>query len=321
MNQIAATPSRILPADGFPNLRSKLPFSFGHTFDPDFRAIVEHSANAVLVTDADLDAPGPTIRFVNRAFTGITGYAAEEVLGRSPRMLHGLETDQMVLRSIGVALREGKTSRAKVVNYNRDGKPFWSELKIVPLFGQNGRVRQFVAFQSDCTDDQQRYQQMRDMAQRDALTGVASRRAFLDRVELHLSTEGVQLAFAFLDIDHFKLINDTHGHAAGDAVLMGLTDVLGANTRRSDVIGRLGGEEFGICMPKIRLPEAQTLVARLRASVAGQPFPTTVGAVGATCSIGLTMSQPGDGTADLMARADRALYRAKHEGRNRVCVG
>ena len=155
----------------------------------------------------------------------------------------------------------------------------------------------------------------------DALTGVASRQAFLDGVELHLSKEGFQLAFAFLDIDHFKLINDTHGHAAGDAVLMGLTDVLGANTRRSDVIGRLGGEEFGICMPKIRLPEARTLVARLRASVAGQPFPTTVGAVEATCSIGMTMSQPGDGTADLMARADSALYRAKHKGRNRVCVG
>ena len=305
-----------------PVLRSSLPFSFGHDFEPDFQAIVESSENAVMVTDADLDAPGPIIRFVNRAFTRITGFGADEVLGRSPRILQGPETDQKVLRSMTNALRRGEIGRCKVINYSRDGKPYWTELKIVPLLGRDGRARQFVAFQSDCTDDQVRFQEMRDMAQRDALTGVASRRAFLEKVDQHLATARTsQLAFAFLDMDHFKQVNDLHGHAAGDAVLMGFADVLGANTRRADVIGRLGGEEFGIFMPKICLPEARTLAARLRASVAAVPFATPVGAIAATCSIGLTMSQPTDTTADLMARADLALYRAKREGRNRVCIG
>lgn len=305
-----------------PVLRSTLPFSFGHTFEPDFRAIVEYSANAVLVTDPDLDLPGPTIRFANAAFTRLSGYTPEEVLGRSPRMLYGPETDHTVLDGINAALRQGRAGRGKVVHYTRDGKPYWIDLKVVPLLGPDGRVRQFVGFQSDCTEEQLRYHQMRDMAQRDALTGVASRRSFLERVEHHVAlAEAGTLGFAFLDLDHFKRVNDSHGHATGDAVLMGFADVLGANTRRADVIGRLGGEEFGICMPKIYLPEARALATRLRASVAGQPFPTPVGAIAATCSIGLTMSRPGDSTADLLARADVALYRAKREGRNRLCIG
>jgi diguanylate cyclase (GGDEF)-like protein/PAS domain S-box-containing protein len=317
MNINVVTPSPI----SAPILRSTLPFSFGHEFEPDFRAIVECADDAVIVTDTDLDAPGPTIRFVNPAFTRLTGYTAEDVVGGSPRMLQGPESDHEVLRRITAALRKGEIGQGKVINYGRDGRPYWIDLKIAPILGPDGRPRQFVAFQRDCTEDQQRFIAMRDLALRDALTGVASRRALLDEVSRHLAaTHTGEVAFAFLDIDHFKRINDTHGHAVGDAVLMGLADVLGANTRRADAIGRLGGEEFGICMPKIRLSEARTLASRLRASVAAQPFATQVGLVAATCSIGLTMAKPGDRTEDLLARADQALYRAKHEGRNRVCL-
>ncbi len=238
-----------------------------------------------------------------------------------PRMLYGPETDHAVLQGITATLRRGQIGRGKVIHYSREGKPYWIDLKIVPLLGPDGRARQFVGFQSDCTEDQIRYHQMRDMAQRDALTGVYSRGTFIAELDRHLATaEPGQLAFCFLDLDHFKRVNDEHGHAAGDAVLMGFADVLGANTRRADVIGRLGGEEFGVCMPQIRLPEARALAARLRASVAAVPFATPVGAIAATCSIGLTMARPGESTADLMARADLALYRSKREGRNRVCI-
>lgn len=316
--------TRLHPADAMaaPILRSTLPFSFGHAFEPDFRAIVESSANAVLVTDPDLDQPGPIIRFVNAAFTQLTGYTAAEVLGRNPRLLQGKDTDRAVLAGIKAALLQGRTGRGRVVNYHRSGRPYWIDLKIVPLLGPDGRVRQFVAFQSDATDEQLRYDNMCELAQRDALTGVATRRTFVEGMEQHLKTaKPGTAAFAFLDLDHFKNVNDSHGHATGDAVLMGFADAVGANTRRADLVGRLGGEEFGIFMPRINLPEARTLAARLRASVAGQAFPTPVGPIQATCSIGLTVSRPGDSAADLLARADRELYRAKREGRNRVCIG
>lgn len=301
--------------------RQGLPFSISDDSGLDFRAIVECSANSVMVTDADWSPPGPTIRFVNAAFTRLTGYEPEMVLGCSPGILHGPDTNHDVLQGIMNEARMGRSARGKVVHYTRSGKPYWVDLKIVPLPGPDGRIRQFVGFQSDITEDQTRFDQMRELEERDALTGVSNRGAFLDRLQDHLTmATSDRLGFAFIDVDHFKAINDMYGHATGDAVLMALTDVLGANTRRADLIGRLGGEEFGICMPRILLPEARALASRLRAGVAGQPFPTPAGPIAVTCSIGLTMSLPGDGALAVMARADQALYRAKHGGRNRVCV-
>lgn len=288
---------------------------------PDFRAIVECAEDSVIVTDADLDAPGPTIRYVNPAFTRLTGYLAAEVIGRSPRMLQGPGSDAEVLRAIAAALRRGETGEGKVINYGRNGKPYWIDLKIVPLFGVDGRVRQFAAFQRDCTLDQFRLDEMRNLAERDVLTGVANRRTLLNQIQTRLISEGGgELGFAYLDIDHFKRVNDTHGHAVGDAVLMSFADVLAHGLRRTDMLGRLGGEEFGVFMPGIRRHEARALAERLRLSVEGTPFATPAGPLPVTCSLGLALAQRGDTLSALLARADAALYAAKREGRNRVVM-
>jgi diguanylate cyclase (GGDEF)-like protein len=123
---------------------------------------------------------------------------------------------------------------------------------------------------------------------------------------------------AFIDVDHFKRVNDQFGHAAGDSVLFGVADRLAENIRRSDILGRVGGEEFAVCMPNVTLQDARALAERLRRAVTLAPFETPVGPVPVTVSIGVAARKAGDDVAHLMRRADAAMYAAKRAGRDRV---
>ncbi|MDB5413082.1 MAG: hypothetical protein JWR10_1417 [Rubritepida sp.] len=284
----------------------------------DFRAIVDGAEDAVMVTDADLDAPGPTIRYVNPAFTRLTGYTAEQAIGRSPRMLQGPGSDPDMLRAISVALRHGEGIEARVLNYGRDGTPCWIDLRIVPLAGTGGGISHFAAFQRPCAPENSG---LDELAGRDALTGLASRRALVNMVRQHLLDDAAEhLGFAYLAIDNFKRLSEADAPPIGDALLMGFADILRANLRRSDAPGRLGGEEFGICMPGIRLPEARALAGRVLASVQAQPFATPAGPIAITCSIGIGMAQRGDTLHELLERADAALDSARRQGCNRVVI-
>ncbi len=165
--------------------------------------------------------------------------------------------------------------------------------------------------------------QHRERSECDPLTGIGNRRHLARRIA-ELFPAGEQdsrpLALAQIDIDHFKRINDTHGHAAGDRVLVTLAALLRENTRTGDVLVRLGGEEFLIILPDLEPAQAADFCERLRGRVASHAWPD-IGGVGAlTVSIGLVGAPPYDEAA-LMLAADRALYRAKSEGRNRLCVG
>nr|WP_314071453.1 diguanylate cyclase [uncultured Roseococcus sp.] len=288
---------------------------------PDFRAIVDSLQHTVVVTDAVLDPPGPTILYVNPAFTRMTGYAPDEVIGRSPRLLQGPGTDQITIRSIGAALRRGEGGIWKLMNQGRDGAPYWVELRIAPLRGAEGRVDQFVAFQRPSHPDMEWADVAGADTGRDALTGLPDRRTLLAEVQRHLQGRGAgQLCFAYLSIDHFAALTAAET-SMRDAVLLGFADILSANLRRSDGLGRLGGEEFGISMPGIRPAEAQALAERLRRSIEAQPIATPAGPLATVCSIGLSMGRPGETLAELVERADSALEAARRAGGNRVVSG
>jgi len=161
-----------------------------------------------------------------------------------------------------------------------------------------------------------------EMAHTDSLTGVYNRRHFfeLSSVEmLSAETNARALCVLMLDADHFKKVNDMHGHAAGDAVLKHIVRICLGALRRNDFIGRLGGEEFAIVLPETTLIGAMATAERLRQSVEVSHISTEGKIITVTVSIGIATLEPSDRDMEtLLDRADKALYQAKKEGRNRV---
>jgi diguanylate cyclase (GGDEF)-like protein len=152
----------------------------------------------------------------------------------------------------------------------------------------------------------------------DALTGVLNRGAFQERLDEALAAPDRQpVVLALLDLDHFKLVNDRHGHPAGDRALRRFCEIVQAEARLDDALGRLGGEEFGLLLAGTDLAGAHSFADRLRATVARE---TAAGEVGLTVSIGLAEGEPGTPAKDLLRSADVALYSAKGAGRNRVAL-
>ena len=169
----------------------------------------------------------------------------------------------------------------------------------------------------------QALEQIRQLATHDDLTGLLNRRAMLDRMQLeqHRSLRsGSPLLIAQLDIDHFKAVNDTHGHAAGDLVLQSFADTVRRNVRDTDVLARWGGEEFVLLLCDTPAADAVTLMERLRQVVQAMQVPVPEGGepITVTVSIGLARHTPAHPLAGTLERADRALYAAKAGGRNRV---
>lgn len=166
-------------------------------------------------------------------------------------------------------------------------------------------------------------EQIRQLATHDDLTGLLNRRAMLDRMQLEQRRSlrsGSPLLIAQLDIDHFKAVNDTHGHAAGDLVLQSFADTVRRNVRDTDVLARWGGEEFVLLLCDTPAADAVALMERLRQAVQAMqvPVPQGGGPITVTVSIGLARHTPADPLAGTLERADRALYAAKAGGRNRV---
>jgi len=163
-----------------------------------------------------------------------------------------------------------------------------------------------------------------DMARRDPLTGCLNRRSVLEGAALEFARfkrYGNPLTYAMLDIDNFKQVNDTHGHAAGDAVLNQLVEIAHEIVRKTDIFGRVGGEEFAIILPETDLAGAQVFAEKLRMSIERTIIRWDGETIAFTVSIGLgVVSEPDQSEQQALSRADKALYQAKQTGRNRVAV-
>jgi len=164
-----------------------------------------------------------------------------------------------------------------------------------------------------------------DLSTRDPLTGLANRGTalaeFQNRFGLSLRYNR-PISVVVCDLDHFKNVNDTYGHGAGDFVLHAFGERVLANLREADLAGRIGGEEFLLVLPETDLGGARQLAERLRKAIASVPMPLPTGALNVTCSLGIAERTAGDLEAgQLLARGDAALYRAKEGGRNQVCEG
>ncbi len=301
-------------------------------------AALEQSSDAILITDANLVAPGPTIVYANAAFAKLTGYPLEELIGKSPRILQGPQTSAKVLQDLREKLSNGKHFAGCTVNYRKSGEPFEIEWHASPIYGTDGKVMQFLSIHRDVTERANFERQISQYSQllvesnarqeelvranrkllalatTDGLTGLANHRHFhqeLARIRPSLAVTSLML----LDVDHFKSFNDEFGHPAGDAVLTELANVLRACVRENDLLARYGGEEFAILLPGQDADHALAVAERVRLGVqekVSRQRPVTV-------SIGVATAETGDGDDNkLIDDADVALYAAKAAGRNRV---
>lgn len=184
------------------------------------------------------------------------------------------------------------------------------------------RVRNHLAFQQTAADLRVANAELRRLAATDPLTGVFNRRRFLELAETEmrrLGRNGRAFGLIMMDVDHFKSINDTRGHAAGDHVLKAMADTCVGHLRTVDAVGRLGGEEFAILLPETDLPGVRLTAERLRESLGGLEVPINADTINFTISAGYTaVSDARDTVDDALKRADEALYQAKKLGRNRA---
>lgn len=292
--------------------------------DIPFEQVVAFADDAVVVTEASpLDDSGPRIVYANDAFSDITGYTPEEVLGLTPRVLQGPDTDPETRQRIRAALEQGEPVREEILNYTKGGRPYWIDMHIVPLRTPEGDITHYAAIERDITQRKRKETLLADLAFKDPLTGLNNRRGFAEIAQSLLANAQRQdraLALAMLDIDHFKRVNDSHGHDAGDEVLCALARTLRTSVRESDVLGRFGGEEFAILLPGADGEGARGVLEKCRSRVAEAPITLRSGtAVPITVSIGfVTLSPEVWSLQALIKRADMALYDAKGAGRNRV---
>lgn len=163
--------------------------------------------------------------------------------------------------------------------------------------------------------------ELRKLAELDPLTNTFNRRSFLnllDKAESSANRRQTPLSILLIDLDHFKQINDTHGHARGDEALCHFVKLATACLRNEDVLGRIGGEEFAAFLPDAAMADARLIAERLRAHIAAHPFAGTQGPIPLTISIGIAQCQSGETIETALHRADAAMYRAKENGRNRI---
>lgn len=181
--------------------------------------------------------------------------------------------------------------------------------------------RRYLMVVRDITERRHSAEELRRLLTEDHLTGVLNRHCFLERAERELSRQvrhGGRCCIAMVDADYFKAVNDTHGHAAGDAALRAIADVLQTETHEDDLVGRLGGEEFAVMMPAATPELAEQVAERLRAGVAALRLEHEGRPILLTVSVGIAEGSRAD-LKQLLINADAALYDAKHAGRNRVC--
>jgi diguanylate cyclase (GGDEF)-like protein/PAS domain S-box-containing protein len=283
---------------------------------------VEASINAVVITDNN--KPDHPIVYVNPAFERITGYPADEVLGKNCRFLQGENRAQPELDSIRRALVAQEEGSALVRNYRKDGSEFWNDLRVAPVVNDRGKTSHFVGILHDVTERQRYQDELEHQANHDSLTGLPNRNLLNDRIGQAIafaSRSDSQFAVAFLDIDHFKVVNDSLGHGVGDQLLIEIATRLRAGVRDIDTVARLGGDEFIILLVDgMQLSEQISWLEGLKSSVAS-PIMLGDQEVVVSCSIGFCCF-PSDGhdANTLLRNADTAMYQAKHQGRNRLCA-
>jgi len=270
----------------------------------------------------------PRIVFVNDAFEQHTGYTRSEVLGQTPRMLVDLDPTMSRLQDLVAGLQAKRQARTELMIRRKNGAWFWIELEVVSVQTSSDVVTHWVAVGRDITQRKNAEDMIRHLAFYDALTDLPNRQLLLDRLQRALAESarsGQHGALLFIDLDNFKILNDTLGHHMGDQLLQKVAQRLTQSVRKSDTVARLGGDEFVVMVDDLSTdPEAAAYKARVLAekvlNTLRDPFQLNGHQHFATPSIGVTsFCRDQSDVGELLKQADLAMYQAKMLGRNTLC--
>ncbi|MBI4740430.1 MAG: EAL domain-containing protein [Betaproteobacteria bacterium] len=289
---------------------------------------VEQSPVSIVITDTE-----GRIDYVNEFCLDNTGYSREEVTGENPRIFSSGQTPPEVYSAMWEALLAGHTWQGEFVNRRKDGSEFVEHVVIAPIRDTGGRATHYLAVKQDVTERKAAEDEVRYLAFYDSLTHLPNRRLLLDRLQhalLSTARSRRQGALMLIDLDNFKTLNDTHGHAVGDRLLQQIAPWIAGCLREGDTVGRLGGDEFVVMLENLSEKPADaaaqvTVVGEKVVAALNQVFHFGESEHYCSASIGVTLfcgtGESGDQYADevvdsLLRQADLAMYQAKAAGRN-----
>jgi diguanylate cyclase (GGDEF)-like protein/PAS domain S-box-containing protein len=283
-------------------------------------ATVFESQEGMIVTDAN-----NVILRVNNAFTVITGYAAAEAVGQNPRMLSSGRQDKTFFSEMWKSINNTGTWEGEIWNRRKSGEIYPEHLNITAVKNAHGIITNYVATLTDISMNKAALEEIKNLAFYDPLTHLPNRRLLLDRLNQALATNTRSNnygALLFLDLDHFKTLNDTLGHDIGDLLLQQVAERLAACVREGDTIARIGGDEFVVLLENLSTQDIEAaaqieMIGNKIQTSFSQPFRLAAYEHNSTASIGATMFVGHQfKAAELLKQADIAMYEAKHAGRN-----
>ncbi|WP_298393013.1 EAL domain-containing protein [uncultured Azonexus sp.] len=274
-----------------------------------------HSGEAIMITDHN-----NRILTVNAAFTMLTGYSQEEVAGQDPRMLSAGRTSREDYKRMWAAIKEKSFWQGEIWDRRKDGGVYPKWLSVSVIRDEQGDIRYHIAHFTDVSTERATEAKIHYMAHHDMLTGLNNRFSLKDRLEHALAVarrESARVALLFIDLDRFKVINDTLGHHVGDELLIHVSRRLRQCVRESDLVARLGGDEFVVMLSGIEHSSSVAMVAEKLVMRVGEPYPVGAHTLYTTPSIGIAIyPMDGEDGETLMRNADAAMYHAKSAGRN-----
>ena len=278
---------------------------------------VESSSSAVFIVDKY-----GVIEYTNPKFSEITGYSRQEAIGKNPCILQSGKTDNAVYAELWETITAGKEWKGKFYNRKKDGSYYWAQESISAVKDVDGNITHFISIQEDVTHEYELSEKLNYQATHDLLTGLINRREFERRAERLLMTtlqDNAEHALCFMDLDQFKVINDTCGHIAGDELLRQLGRLLSDTIRKRDSLARLGGDEFGVLMEHCSLEQAERVANEILQSIQDYQFLWEGKSFHIGISIGLvSITKDIPNLTELLKFADAACYMAKDLGRNRI---
>jgi diguanylate cyclase (GGDEF)-like protein/PAS domain S-box-containing protein len=280
---------------------------------------VESSSSQVVITDLN-----GVIEYVNQKFVDVIGYDKEEVIGQNMSILKSGNTPDATYAKMWKTIASGKYWSGEIQNQYKNGINYWDRISISSVDNTIGEITNYISFHEDITQEYQMSQKLNYQASHDSLTGLINRREFETYIERLLASKrdkSTQHAICFMDLDQFKIINDTCGHAAGDELLRQISTIIKQNVRVNDSLARIGGDEFSVLMEHCSLENAERVMASMLKVLKEYQFHWEGSYFKVGISIGIVaINESMVNLTALFKEVDAACYMAKESGGNRIHI-